>query len=91
MRNTDPLMTRGVRRERPEVGGDELGDRGDLAFGLTVSGVAFDSDQQPLVQDGEDARQDRDRRDVRSALELGDERVRRPGALGDLSLGELSS
>lgn len=31
-------------------GADELGNGGDLAVGLAVGRVAFDSDQQPFVQ-----------------------------------------
>lgn len=90
MRDTDPILLAGHVRALA-FGRQAAMESGSaaIAFGLTVRGVAFDSNQQPLVQNGEDARQDGDRRDVRSVLELGDERVRRPGALSDLSLGEL--
>ena len=66
-----------------------LGTGRDLAFGFAVGSVAFDADEQPLIQDGEDARQDGDRGNVGTALELGDERVRRAGPIGDLLLREL--
>jgi hypothetical protein len=51
--------------------------------------LSLDPDQQLLVEHPQDALQDWNCRDVLTALELGDERVRGPGPLGDLLLGEL--
>jgi len=51
--------------------------------------MSLDADQQFLVEDGEDALKHGDRGDVVAALELGDERVGRLGALSYVLLGEL--
>lgn len=65
-----------------------LRHRRDFALGLVVRGPALDPDEQLLVKHAKDALEHWDGGDVVPALELRDERMRCPRALGHLLLRE---
>ena len=77
-------MASGVRRSRVEV---ELCDGRELALDLTVHS-ALKANEQLLVQDGGDALEGRQLRDVASLLESRDRTVGCAGCLRDFRLGE---
>jgi hypothetical protein len=63
--------------------------RGDLPLGFLAGSLAFDADQELLVEDGEDAVEHRDGRDVLAALQLGDVGVRGAGSPDHVLLGQV--
>jgi hypothetical protein len=67
----------------------ELRSRSDFALGLLVGRLSFDSDQKLLVEDGEDALQDGNRRNVTPALNPGDKGMGSARLIGYLFLSQI--